>query len=93
MEQGILAGMTPLRDVAGLGDNLPLLIFAAIMLFKASLDLPGWSSLPDGDGDASKHRRRSGWSTLTWGIALLYALYRAVACGAGIPILVKRPTP
>ena len=45
LEQGILAGMTPLRDVAGLGDNLPLLIFAAIVLFRASLDLTGWESL------------------------------------------------
>ena len=52
LEQGILAGMTPLRDVAGLGDNLPLLIFAAIMLFRASLDLPGWGI------SAGRRRRR-----------------------------------
>ena len=49
LEQGILAGMTPLRDVAGLGDNLPLLIIAAIVVFRASLDLPGWGLSP-GEG-------------------------------------------
>jgi len=83
MEQGILAGMTPLRDVAGLGDNLPLLLFAAIMLFRASLDLPGWGSLPDDGAGTSPAQGRTGWSTLVWGVALLYALYRAVAWGAG----------
>jgi len=83
LEQGILAGMTPLRDVAGLGDNLPLLIFAAIMLFRASLDLPGWGSLPDDGAGSSPAQGRTGWSTPVWGIALLYALYRAVAWGAG----------
>jgi len=83
VEQGVLAAMTPVRDVAALGDNLPLLMFAAILLFKASLDLPGWGSRPDGGAGAFSERRRSGWTTLTWGIALLYALYRAVACGAG----------
>jgi hypothetical protein len=82
-EQGILAGLTPLRDVAGLGDNLPLLTFAAILLFKASLDLPGWGSRPDRDFGVPIARRRSGWTTLAWGTALLYALYRAVACAAG----------
>ena len=38
LEQGILAGLTSLRDVAGLGDNLPLLIVAAIVVFRASID-------------------------------------------------------
>jgi len=66
MEQGILAGMTPLRDVAGLGDNLPLLLFAAIMLFRASLDLPGWGSLPDDGAGTSPAQGRTGWSTLVW---------------------------
>ena len=37
-EQGVLAGLTPLRDVAGLADNLPLLIVAAIVVFRASIE-------------------------------------------------------
>ena len=48
MEQGMFAAVTPLRDVAGLGDNLPLLIIAAIMLFRASFDLPGWGASQPG---------------------------------------------
>ena len=36
VEQGILAGLTPLRDLAGLGDNLPLLVFAVYLVFRAS---------------------------------------------------------
>ena len=83
LEQGILAGMTPLRDVAGLGDNLPLLVFAAIMLFRASLEFTGWESLPDHGLTLRQRRRRTGWLTLTWAIALLYALYRVVGWGAG----------
>jgi hypothetical protein len=82
-EQGILAGLTPLRDVAGLGDNLPLVTFAAIMLFKTSLDLPGWGTRPDRNHGESRARNRSGWSTAVWGSALVYALYRAVACASG----------
>ena len=36
VEGGIMAGLTPLRDVAGLGDNLPLLVAAAILAFQAA---------------------------------------------------------
>ena len=43
-EQGVLAAVTPLRDVAGLADNLPLLIIAAIVVFRAAFDLPGWGN-------------------------------------------------
>ena len=45
-EQGVLAALTPLRDVAGLADNLPLLIIAAIVVFRASFELPGWGNAP-----------------------------------------------
>ena len=45
IEQGILAGLTPLRDVAGLGDNLPLLVCAVIVLFRVSFEPPGSLSL------------------------------------------------
>ena len=41
VEQGILAALTPLRDVAGLGSNLPLLIVATVLLFRASSDVWG----------------------------------------------------
>jgi hypothetical protein len=83
VEQGVLAGLTPLRDVAGLSDNLPLLLFAAIMLLRVSLDLPVLAALSNTDIGASPTRRSTGGSTLVCGAALLYALYRAVGWEAG----------
>jgi hypothetical protein len=82
VEQGILAGLTPLRDVAGLGDNLPLLIVAAIVVFRASID-PQRSGEP-GEGASRRGRPRPGWTTMVWGVAALYVLYRAVARAAGM---------
>jgi hypothetical protein len=36
VEQGIMAALTPLRDVAGLGDNMPLVLAAIFVLFRAT---------------------------------------------------------
>ncbi len=84
IEQGMFAALTPLRDVAGLADNLPLLIIAAIVVFRASFELPGWGAGQPGHGaDLSGAGPRAGWSTLIWGCAALYALYRIVARMAG----------
>jgi hypothetical protein len=80
VEQGMFAAVTPLRDVAGLADNLPLLIIAAIVVFRSSFELPGWGAQQPGLGaDQSGAGARTGWSTLIWGCAALYALYRIVA--------------
>ncbi|MGP0062894.1 MAG: hypothetical protein ACLQGP_04730 [Isosphaeraceae bacterium] len=81
VEQGILAGLTPLRDVAGLGDNLPLLVVAAILVFRMSID-PQKSGEP-GEGSNRRGRPRPGWTTLVWGVAALYILYRSVSRAAG----------
>jgi hypothetical protein len=85
VEQGILAGLTPLRDVAGLGDNLPLLIIAAIVVFKATVEpqVRGYRPTPGQVDTGLRPHSRSGWSTLVWGSASLYALYRIVARFAG----------
>ena len=79
--------MTPLRDVAGLADNLPLLIVAAIVVFRASIEPqrsgePGASAAGSGRG-----RAQPGWTTIVWGISALYILYRIVARAAGSPEL------
>ncbi len=81
MEQGILAGLTPLCDVAGLGDNLPLLFVAAIVVFRASID-PQRSG-GSGELGSLRGRPRPGWTTLVWGVGALYILYRAVSRAAG----------
>jgi hypothetical protein len=83
LEQGSLAAVTPLRDVAALGDNMILLLIAAIMVFRASLDIPGWGIPADRDGHIPGFRPRTGWSTPIWCSAMLYVLYRAVSWGAG----------
>jgi hypothetical protein len=86
-EQGVLAGMTPLRDVAGLADNLPLLIVAAIIVFRASIE-PQRSGEPGGSAAGlARGRAQPGWTTIAWGTASLYILYRIVARAAGSPEL------
>jgi hypothetical protein len=82
-EQGVLAGLTPLRDVAALGDNLALLLIASIMVFRASLDIPGWGIPVERELRDPRSRQRTSWSTPIWCSAMLYVLYRAVSWGAG----------
>jgi hypothetical protein len=93
LEQGTFAALTPLRDLVGLGDNLPLLLCAVYLVFRASsgvmprtLHSAGRVADPQGavrfsrrDGD----RRSAGWSTLLWGGGGLYVLYRLVARASG----------
>jgi hypothetical protein len=85
VEQGILAGLTPLRDVAGLGDNLPLLIVAVIVVFRASIEPHGELDKPllASARAAGRPYPRPGWTTVAWGVGAMYALYRIVARAAG----------
>ncbi len=91
LEQGILAGSTPLRDLAGLGDNLPLLIFAVYLVFRASSGMmpvpgpiPGRSvQKPSNSRLMDRSTAISGWSTWIWGCGSLYILYRLVARASG----------
>jgi hypothetical protein len=78
LEQGILAALTPLRDVAALGSNLPLLAMAALVVFRASTDT--WSPPPV---PGRRKRRASGWATIFWCAAALLILYRLVSIGTG----------
>jgi hypothetical protein len=91
LEQGILAGLTPLRDVAALGDNLPLLICAVYLVFRASSGtLPPPGPVPGRVAAASplarsrsRYQALSGWATLVWGLGATYILYRLVARASG----------
>ena len=91
LEQGVLAGLTPLRDLAGLADNLPLLICAVYLVFRASSGM-----LPPAGPAVGRPREKSlparfttrggggsGWSTVIWGCGSLYILYRLVARASG----------
>lgn len=85
-EQGILAALTPLRDVAGLADNLPLLVVAVILLFRSSIE-PQQAGEPTAATGQGRGRPRPGWTTVAWGTGALYILYRFVARAAGSPDL------
>jgi hypothetical protein len=94
LDQGILAALTPLRDLAGLADNLPLLIVAVYLVFRASSGLmpqmgnyPGRSLDEPGTQYVGLPRKRQVWSTFIWGSGALYVIYRLVARAAGSPDL------
>ncbi len=83
-EHGILAAMTPLRDVVGLANNLPLVVFAGIVVFRAALDPRTSGSWPKaGETSIDGTRRKNTWTSVIWMSAFLVALYRLVARGAG----------
>ncbi len=91
IEQGVFAGLTPLRDVAGLADNLPLLLCAVYLVFRASSGMlppadPAIGHVAGERATASSRfgqERGSGWSTVIWGCGSLYILYRLVARASG----------
>jgi hypothetical protein len=75
LEQGILAGLTPLRDVFSLGDNLPLLVVATVLLFRDSAERWAAAHAPG----ASARSRRPGWKSALWVGTGLYLFYRLVS--------------
>ncbi|WP_422928755.1 hypothetical protein [Singulisphaera sp. PoT] len=80
IEQGTLAGLVPFRDVFGLGDNLPLLAIATILLFRATADR--WSApyVPP----ALAQPRPSGWIVVSWMVGVIYLLYRLATLVTGM---------
>lgn len=85
MEQGLLSSLTPLRDVAGLGDCLLLLVALTGLVFKLSADRWGGTDDPYADLEDPL----PGWTTACWGCAWLYTMYRfasLVVEGTGLPL-------
>lgn len=82
LEHGILAGLTPLRDLAALGDNLPLVIIAATLVFRISFE-PTSARFGLAPSDPTAQGGPSSWTTLIWGSTSLYAIYRVVAKTVG----------
>ena len=84
-DQAVLAGSTPLRDVASLGDNLPLLVAAAALAFKATADRWGEPTWARALGETEPR----GVAPWLWVPAWAYVLYRAatfVAARDGLPL-------
>jgi len=74
LEHGVLAGATPLRDVIGLGNLIPLLIASAVLVFQFSTDR--WGSVAR--VISPRASRDAAWGTVCWGATALYAVYRTV---------------
>jgi hypothetical protein len=91
LEQGVFAGLTTLRDLGALADNLPLLICAVYLAFRTSSGImpppgPAAGRITENAIPARYASRRgavSGWSTMIWGSGSLYLLYRLVARASG----------
>jgi hypothetical protein len=83
LEQGALAGATPLRDLIGLGNMIPLLIASAVLVFQFSTDR--WGSVSR--VISARASRDAAWGTLVWGATALYAVYRAIGVIYGSPDL------
>ena len=74
VEEGVLAGASPLRDIVGLGNLIPLLIASGVLVFQFSSDR--WGSV---DRVISPRATRlAAWGTVGWGATALYATYRTI---------------
>lgn len=78
VEQGAFAALTPLRDVASLGGNLPLVVAATLVLFRTSADTWGGPPVP-----GKRRPRPSAWAPVCWCCGGLLVLYRLVSVGSG----------
>ncbi|MFO0910824.1 MAG: hypothetical protein U0794_21205 [Isosphaeraceae bacterium] len=86
IEQGIRAGLTPLRDVAALATNLPLLALATTLLFRATAE--SWGASSGTFGTTLNHNPRpSGWASVGWACGALYVIYRLVSLATPTPDL------
>jgi hypothetical protein len=87
-DQGVLAALTPLRDVLGLGDVLPLLAVATVVVFRFATD-PLMNAFRS-PAEVSHRPRPFFGPTLIWVGTSLYLLYRLVAVQMGtgdLPLL------
>lgn len=72
LEQGLLAALMPVRDVAALSSNLVMLLALAALVFKVSSDR--WNTYDDIEPDPA--HRLPGWTSPAWAAAWAYSLYR-----------------
>ena len=84
-EQGILAALTPGRDIFGLGDILLLVIGAMVLVFRASADRQGERVIPGREALTPV----PSWATPCWIALGLYVMYRSAALAGdrgGLPL-------
>ena len=78
-EQGVLAALSPLRDLCSLGDELLLLAASTVLVFKLTSDR--WGSTDDPYLELENPLPRS--TMLCWGTTWLYGMYRFAVLVAG----------
>jgi hypothetical protein len=71
VEQGIMAALTPLRDLCGLADKTLLVILATVLVFRAASDRWGGPAAPN----FTRKPPVSGWYHVVWGAGALFFLY------------------
>jgi hypothetical protein len=89
LEQGMLAALTPVRDVFGMGDNVLLLLLANAVLLRLLMERidrphavgPGDRLRSPGPGP----RLASRWAGLSWAATAVYLLYRIARRVTGMP--------
>ncbi len=84
VEQGVLAALTPLRDVVGLGSNLPLVLLATLLVFRSASD-GAWGGTPSASFSRGRAARPTprGWANAGWVCGALVVLYRLASIGSG----------
>ncbi len=83
LEQGVLAALTPVRDLFGLGDNVLLLVLVTAVLFRALTERADRPRVAAPGGDRGRVAAGSRWTNLIWGATSLYLLYRLATRVAG----------
>jgi hypothetical protein len=76
LEQGVLAALTPVRDLFGLGDNMALLLLVTVVLFRAMTERQDRPRVVAAGGGKGRAAPASRWANLIWGATSLYLLYR-----------------
>lgn len=76
LEQGVLAALTPVRDLFGLGDNVALLLLVTVVLFRAMTERQDRPRVVAAGGSKGRAAPASRWANLIWGATSLYLLYR-----------------
>jgi hypothetical protein len=76
LEQGVLAALTPVRDLFGLGDNVLLLFLVTAVLFRAMTERQDRPRFVAPGGRTPMAAPVSRLANLIWGATAVYLLYR-----------------
>lgn len=76
LEHGVLAGLTPLRDVFGLADHLLLLGLAGLATFQVAM--AHWSGVAAIGSNTPQRQAPAFWTLVAWISAWAFAMYQCL---------------